>query len=426
LKLGVIFTVNPGTDCGRSSPRGLLILCALTALVLSLPAHAEFHGRASATAQYEHNSNVFDLDDGAALAATGFPRAPADSYYSYGAEVDGVYKFGRQQLYAMFDAKQFNYSRFTALNHNEYDILGRLLWQFGSDLNGTLGIKRSRTMTPFLDLQQQSDLTLSVGASQRESATFNDRLTSLWSVSGSLDRNEVTQPAAAAPDLKNTETASTATLNYTGLGRLTSGLSVGYSTGDFGGASNNQNPTYHETRYEFVSAFKSSRTVYTGGVGYTKRGSSDGNNDTSGLTGHLDFTYQQTPKTTWRVKVSRSINSYIQSTGSEIDTAVGGGLTWRASYKLSISGDYTFSHRQYASQGLQPRRVDYEEYASLYFNFQPRRWLQISPYVNYQARTSNEIGRELDATIFGISVTVMTSEQSTIPQNNVPMDTHWR
>ena len=35
---------------------------------------------------------------------------------------------------------------------------------------------------------------------------------------------------------------------------------------------------------------------------------------------------------------------------------IGGGLTWRASYRLSISGDYIFTHRQYASQGLQPRR----------------------------------------------------------------------
>src|SRR5579863_137175 len=97
----------------RSVASGLVICTALAALSLPVPAHAQFAGKASATGQYESNSNVFDLESGFAPGTNGIPRS--DTYYAYGAEFDGNYSLGRQQLYATASTTKYDYQHFTEL-----------------------------------------------------------------------------------------------------------------------------------------------------------------------------------------------------------------------------------------------------------------------------------------------------------------------
>ena len=144
-------------------------------------------------------------------------------------------------------------------------------------------------------------------------------------------------------------------------------------------------------------------------MGYTRRVSDTGSDNTAGVTGLLEFTDQLTPKTGFTAKIDRAINSYFLNTGSEIDTEAAASFIWQTTYKLAVSPGYSFTYRDYPGQGNNPvgsNRVDIQEVVTLNITYQPQRWLLIKPYANVQTRRSTFIGAHYSAAIFGVSVTV--------------------
>ncbi|HEY4215044.1 MAG TPA: outer membrane beta-barrel protein [Steroidobacteraceae bacterium] len=423
---------TPNRRCGHTVRQSIVRVivrasalgAALATLTLPIPAHAEFLWRLSGSSQYESNNNVFDLDN----------RALSDTYLAYGAEADVIYLFGRQNLYARVDAKQINYQKYSGLNHNEYDVVTRFIWKLTSDMDGLLGVVRTHAMVPFLDTARSgSDFSLSTVTTQAEQATFNLKVSPLWGLTAEGDRTEFRQPSPGQPDVQLTDNAGKLTLNYFGLGKLTTGFMGSYSTGGYDGSSTNastvnpatENPSYEQLQASFVSSFSSGRTVYTGTLGYTSRSSSDTQDKTSGITGSLDFIYRLTPKTSYRLKIDRAVNNYLANAGSELDSSIGGGISWKPSAKLSVGGDYTWVYREFPAQGLLPgqSRTDHQQSVSLSLGYQPTRWMIVGLYGNYQTRGSNQQGLNVDATVYGISVTVQTADQSNA--ESVPMESHW-
>jgi len=407
---------------------GPLVCCALAALALPIRARAEFLGRAAATAQFESNSNVFDLDPSGntVTSPTRYSRPPSDQYYAYGAELTGIYVFGRQNIYARVVAKEFNYQRFTQLDHNEYEIVTRWLYKFGSDLEGVVGVTRTRGMVPFLDLGGSQQLTLSVVTQQRENVNFDYKLSPRWTLQGKTGIGTSSEPVANSPDLELKENTYSTTLKYVGIGRLTSGVSAGYGTGRYSGSTTANNPSFSQSQAGLVASFVSPRTIYDGELGYSRRSSSAGTDSTAGVTGLIDFTYRLTPKTAYRLAVSRSIKSYVVNSASELDTDFSAGLGWKATVKLSLALDYTFSYRQYPGQGVEAgtNRTDHRQQANLGIVYTPQPWVLIRPYANIQTSHSNLTTRDSNSTVFGISITVMTSDEAN--KASVGMESHWR
>lgn len=388
---------------------GLPICTALVALALPIRAHAQFTGNASATGQFESNSNVFALESGFAQPGTNDFRR-SDTYLAYGADLDGHYLWGRQQIYAMASTKEYDYQHFTELNHNDYKVDAGLMLKLGELLDGKLDITRTRHMAPFLDLSG-SVLALSLVTEQRETAQIGLKLNSVWKVEGSAYTSKTDQPIAGAPNLQLTQSSATTAIEYLGVGGLTSGLTAGYLSGNYSGSNSTMDPSYHQSTAGFLAKYKHSRTTFEGQVGYSRRLSSTGIDNTSGVTGLFDVKLQLTPKTSFTAKIDRTINSYFLNSGSEIDTEAGVGVNWQATYKLTTSLGYTFTYRDYPRQGNNPvgaDRVDIQEYWSMGINYQPQRWLQIRPYANFQTRRSTFIGGAFNSTIFGVFVTVMT------------------
>src|ERR1700722_17133329 len=92
IQLGVMLTVNhcPRCKVPQVMASRLLICTAFAALALPIGARAQFTGKASATGQFESNSNLFALESGFAQPGiNGFRRS--DTYFAYGAEFDGNY-----------------------------------------------------------------------------------------------------------------------------------------------------------------------------------------------------------------------------------------------------------------------------------------------------------------------------------------------
>ncbi|HTB67250.1 MAG TPA: outer membrane beta-barrel protein [Steroidobacteraceae bacterium] len=399
----------------QSVAYGLLICTALAALAVPLQAQAQFVGTASASAGFSSNSNVFDLDTGITPPGTTGSRR-SDTDYTYGAAFGASYLFGQQQVYATANTTQFRYDHFTQLNNNAYNLDAGLNWKLADNLYGKVDIARTHAMVPFVNLSG-SELDLTIATSQTESGLVGLKLGPDWKIEGTGSNSRTDEPIAQAPDLRSSQTSGTTSLEYLGFSGLSGGLTLGYLTGDYSSSNTTQDSSYSQRTAGLLANYKLGHTSFDGQIGYSSRSSTTGLDDASGLTGLLDFKDQLTPKTSFMVKIDRTINSYVPQLGSEIDTDVGGSVDWQATYKIAVSLGYTFTYRDYPPQeltglGYPPgaHRSDYQHYGTLEITYQPLRWLSIKPYANVQTRDSNVAGGDFNATIFGVTFTATTPD----------------
>jgi hypothetical protein len=391
--------------------RGLVVMSVAVGLMTPMNAHAQFTGNASATGQFESNSNVFNLDSGVPQPGT-TAHPQADTFLAYGAAFDLRYLWSKQELYASASTTEFNYQRFTELNHDDYKFDTGLNWVLGELLDGKVEVKRTRTMVPFFDL---AGTTLSLSTEQRESALVGLKVTPEWRIEGSAYTYTLDEPIPQAPNLQAKESSGTATAKYLGIAGFTSGVYVGYLSGSFQGTNGTLNPDYHQTSEGLVATYGSSRSTLDGQIGYSRRTSTTGTDNTSGVTGKFKLKDQLTPKTDVAIELGRAINSYLLNAGSEIDTSAGVTANWQTTYKLLVSLGYTYTYRDYPRQGNNPvgsNRIDHEQYATLGVDYRPQRWIIIKPYLNFLTRNSDYIGGDFNSTIIGVYVTILTPQKS--------------
>ena len=374
---------------------------------MPITARAQFAGSASGSVQYEHNSNVFALGSGLPQPGRS-DRRGGDSFVAYQGGFDVNYLVGSQQLYATASAAEFKYQRFTELDHTAYNIDTGLKWALGHILDGGFDVARSRTMVQFYDLNQS---ILSLNTVQKETAQIGVKLPSEWRLEGLVYTSTLRQPLPTEPDLQSKESSGTVAAKYLGIARFTMGVSAGFTSGDFQGTNGIGKRSYRQTTGGVVAGYVSGRSTLDGQLGYTRRTSADGTNDTSGITGAIAVTDQLTPKTSVQVKLSRALNSYVTNASAEVDSTAAFSVNWQATYKLNASLGYTFTYRKYPGQGNDPvgsDRKDIQEYVTLGVSYQPRRWLVIKPYADLQTRSSVNIGAAFNQTIFGVYFTVLT------------------
>jgi hypothetical protein len=390
----------------RQSVVPCFLICAAIAVLAPIRAHAQVTGSISGTAAYEYESNVFDLPSGFAPPTNSSRRS--DTLFSFGTAFDLKYLSGLQQFYALASVTENRYQHFIELDNISYNADVGWNWVLGSLLDGKFDVTRSRAMTPFYNLAG-SGVELSLTTSQAETAQIGVKLNSNWKLLGSVTTSDVREPIANSPDLKLTQTSSTASINYLGFTGVTSGFTLGYSSGDYSGAAGPASPTFKQYTAGLTATYQHNRATFDGQIGYSRRESDTGNDNTSGLTGLFDVKYLLTPKTTVTAKVSRTISSYFLNTGSELDTEAAVGVNWQATYKLAVYAGYDFTYRDYPGQGPNTAsgdRVDIQQYANIAINYQPERWLLIRPYANIQTRRSTFFGGDFNATVIGISATV--------------------
>ena len=402
----------------------ILGTAALLASILLLPgtAFAQLTVKASATGQYQYNTNVFDVQEGFPIAGTN-DRHYADSYYAYGAALGLNEQVSLQNLYLNAAGTRFTYDHFTQLTHDEYHFDGGWKWKLGRDLDGTFDVLRTRTMVAFTEVTQ---LDLAIDTEQRENANIGFQFLPRWRIEANGYTRKVLEPLPREPNLQLTESDGGAALKYLGTAGLTSGLSADYTHGNYTGTNGLVNPAYDQRTVALVATYQPSapsgppapgsglgtgpagRSTFDGAVGYSERTSPTGINSVSGLIGHLDYTNQLTGKTSATIILDRAINSYLTNAGSEIDTSAGVKALWQATYKIGVSAGYTWTFRDLLGQGhiSGTNRGDHLQYATLTIDYEALPWLAINPYANIQTRTSNYYGDNFNATVYGVSFTV--------------------
>jgi hypothetical protein len=390
----------------RYRTRGYRTAMLALLLPLSSPVVAAVDVAASATTQYESNSNVFDIQSGFPVpGTTDFRRS--DTLFTYGAEIDLDYLVDRQKLFAILNTTEFHYDHFTVLDHNEYNVDAGWNWKLGKETDGTLEVVRNRILVAFTDV---TDSEFVLQTEQRESAKIGFHFLPDWRVEGSGYYRTVDQSFLAQSNLDLTEYNAQVALKYVGIAGLTSGLTGGYTNGNYTGASAQFNPSYRQTSISLVANYvPTGRSTISGLVGYSDRTSASTLNSISGATGEIDYENRLTGKTTIQAQLSRVINSYIANVSSEIDTIAALNLHWQVTYKFGLVGGYSWTNRELPGQGNDPinsNRTDHFQSASLKADYEPLRWLTIRPYVNIQTRSSNFIGGNFNSTAYGLYFTV--------------------
>lgn len=369
----------------------------------------------SATARYEYNSNVYDLQGGYPAPGT-FDYQHWDTLFTYGAALDFDYLWSQQKLFATLSTTDFRYDHFTELNHNEYNLDAGWNWKLGRTLDGTLEVLRTHAMVPFTNVENAE---FALQTEQRESAKIGDAISPDWRIEGSGYYHTIDQTFFNAPDIDLTESFGQVAVNYVGVAGLTSGLSAGYDAGKYTGASAASNPSYRQSTVALVATYEpTGRSTFNGALGYSDRTSASSVNAISGFTCKIDYVNALTGKTAVEIQLSRVINSYIANISSEIDSVAALNVRWQATYRIGVLAGYSWTNRDLPGQGNAPvgsERIDHLEYASIQMDYEPVRWLSIRPYINLQTRSSNFVGGNFNATVYGLYFTVQWQNQ---PQQN--------
>jgi hypothetical protein len=382
-------------------------------LASPLPAFAQLVMTAAGNAQYEYNTNVFDLQNGFTTPFGG--KDFADSYVAYGGKLDASYLLSQQQFYATVLGTEYRYDRFTELDHSEYNFDAGWDWKVGRLWDGVLDVNRIRSMVSFYNLIGTS---LVIQTEQRETGRAGLQFTPDWRTELTGYTRTVDQPQTGAPDLRLTESSGTGAIKYTGTAGVTAGLTAGYLRGSFRDTGTFVAPSYRQTTGGLTATDEvTGLSTFRGEVGYSRRTSDNGFNDVSGITGELDYKRALTGKTTVELDLSRQINAYITNNASEIDSVATLTATWQATYKIGVVLGYSFTYRQLPGQGNEVvdgvyvldggEQTQRLHMPSLTVTYVPVHWLTLKPYYHYQTRSSqNFVGGNFDASVVGVQFTL--------------------
>jgi hypothetical protein len=398
--------------------------CRIPILVLvNFCAAAAAYGQSTflpyASTQYEYNNNVFALpNSSAAVLNNGDPRlGDSDLRTVVGFEED--YLLDRQRFYSTIEGRYIDYDHFGYLSHYEYLARAGLDWKLFSAYDGTLQASQEQSMAPFANRDTQTQLALDVD--KNIVGKFNFRITPVWRLETSFTYDDLKAPIQDFPDYVLNQTTTHVALKYLGLSNFTYGLAADYSDGKYQNAP--IQGTYNQTVVNLTMTYLASGlSTFNGAVGHTQRDQGQGQGNLSEITGELGYTRRFTGKTSISVDVTRAVNSYIASGGSELDTTASIHLTYQPTFKTGIVVSYQQTWADVLGQtvpgsnttGLTERTPS----ATIKVNYQALRWLLIQPYASATRRNASQEFYEYSSTVIGIQVLARLPAP---PQAQVPL-----
>jgi hypothetical protein len=397
---------------GQHTDRGLrtaLWGAAALAAALSLPlaVRAQTTINPYVDAHYEHDSNVYRVENSAAnLAAIGDPTL-ADNDEKYVAGVDGTYLWSQQKLTATLEGRRFEYDHFTDLDHNEYLAHVALDWKLTSLFDGIVDARQEQYMAPFI-LGNSSHLTIDVD--RKIDGTGNININPDWRVETGVYSHDLKAPLEGYPDFDEREVGTHLALVNRSVTNLTYGIALDHISGRYENAPDVG--TYSQTSADLTLNYKvGALTDFNGAVGYTRRTQPGELNNAAGVTGAIGYTRQLTGKTSFSINATRAVNSYVAAGGSEIDTGGTVAVTWQATYRLSVALNGGYVHSTFFGQtipgavipgGVVNGRTDKSPLGQLNVNYQALRRLRVHGYLTKQSRSSTVEPYNYSDSIIGI------------------------
>jgi Putative beta-barrel porin 2 len=354
-----------------------------------------------ANVQYEDNSNVFDLAPGVAPPTAQHTTERGDEFVAYGAGATVNYTLSQQIFSLQIAGSEYQYNRFTELNHDDYKLGADWEWKIGPLFDGSIAVNRDRQMVAFSDF---IGTQLLLQTDQNEHLIANFHVSPDWVIQGSGTSSRSDSPRPGLPNLSLMEDSEGAALKYGGVAGLQFGLSATYANGTYAGGDTALDPNYHQTAEQVVATYTiSPQSTLDFALGESDRSSINGIDNLSGVTGHLSLNRALTGKTSIKLLISRAINSYITNSGSEIDTTGSLSVNYEATRKISIKASYNYTYSDLPNQGLMGAdRIDHFQTSEVTIDYQVTRWFEMQPYARFQTRTSDLPGAQYSANVYGV------------------------
>ena len=387
------------------------------ALAALFPARAwaQLHDMPYADIAYQYNSNVFALSSSAPEPMGDHGPTFSDRYLEERAGIDALYDWSLQEFYANVEGRHFGYDQLSDLSHYEYLVHGGMKWQLGFLFDGVLDYRRERSMVPFLDFTA-TQLYLQVQSVTTASANF--QFTPDWRLQSQGTINNLDSPRPGFPNLSLTEDSIHEGLRYVGIAKLSAGVDAIYPNGHFNGEEFILTPRYHQTTIEAAANYVATGlSNFDGAVGYTRRTQEIGA-PVSGVSGLLAYQRDLTGLTSINIKLSRAFNTYLTYQGAEIDTGLGLGATWKATSTIEVTPGYQWIYSTFPGANLANpapvgiERVDHYQLATLSVKYQPRNWLSLRLYGQYETRSSDVVIDSFNRTICGLEFEVRMSREA--------------
>jgi len=405
----------------RRSAGSALTACgtALLLLVLAVrPAAAVTDITPYATVAWERNSNVFEVPSGAPPFAASGNTELGDSLLRYTAGIVGAFSFGPDKLSLSAQGEHFDYDRFNELNHNEYKFGGQFDWHLGPIVDGMLGYSQSHTMEAFADTLSTQ---LLMQTDKLANAKLRVLITPEWRFDVLPSWHDLLMPQELYPDFGLREKSVGASINYLGISKLTAGLLVEYTDGNFHDIV--AATRYHQTTAALTSDYAvTGLSSFHGELGYTVRDSSLINpaeaasaggaggqvGRTGAVSGALSYRRTLSEKTIIEFRVQREVDSYVAGANPEIGTGGQLSLLWKPDFRFEVSLHGMLEQQSIEGQGVIANfsgRVDHVRSAGLDIKYHAFSWLTLRPYASHEQRTSNFAEANYTVNVFGIDLT---------------------
>jgi hypothetical protein len=350
----------------------------------------------------DHTDNLFlTPSDPVELALTARPLA-ADTLVSLAAGLEIRQDSLGSSAYARGDGRRVQYKDFTQLNHDEYDAgLGYTLGtQKGNHLSAEVGA--GRRLVPFLSLA--SDNTFEFEKQRFARLSGQVRVGELGRVNALAERHDLHSPVPGAPDYAVAEDLGSIGLTRGALESVEYGARVQYVQGHYSGQVliGDYRQWVPELFFERQVKHLLDLKVSVGSVSRTQEALPS----THGVVGNANLNYEFTPRTSAYVGANRTVAGYYASAGAQTDTGLSAGLSWAATYRLTLALDYSHVHSEFAIPGVTGDRTDNYQLGTVSIAWQPTRWISIRAYARKQKRDSSDALYVFDATGEGVSFTV--------------------
>jgi hypothetical protein len=414
--------VNRGRDdaiacmCRPANQRiGRWSCTVVLAALFPAAAWAQLHAMPYADIAYQYNSNVFALPSSAPEPIGDHGPTFSDQYLEERAGVDALYDWSLQEFYANVEGRHFGYEQLSTLSHNEYLLHGGMKWHLGHLFDGVLDYRRERSMVPFLEFTATQ---LDQQVQRVTTASANFQFTPDWRLQSQGVINVLDSPRPGFPSLSLTEDSIHEGLRYVGVASLSAGIDAIFLNGHFNGEEFILTPRYDQTTIEAAAKYVATGlTSFDGALGYTRRTQENGA-PISGISSLLAYQRDLTGLTSINIKLSRAFNTYLTYEGAEIDTGVALGATWKATSTIAVAPGYQWTYSTFPGAnlaGLAPvgvERVDHYQLATLSVKYQPRDWLSLRLYGQYETRSSNVVIASFNRTLFGLELKVRMSGEA--------------
>ena len=373
-----------------------------------------------ASAQIERNSNIFSRSDTpppASPPAAGPPvvgillppppiagadgdLSPADTVLRYIGGLDVKLPWGNQVFRATAEARRLEYKQFTRLDHDEHLLGIGFDWQLTSSrMEGALDYRQERRMANFAD-RDTTELTLD--DERTGTAAVNFDVATDWTLETELESRNLKAPLPESPEFRLREHTLNVALKRLYAEMYATGIYAEYVRGKFDGIGNTGR--FQQGSLGLTAAYFIEGLGRVGAeIGYTLR-EDEGSALLSALTGLLTYQRDWTVKTSLDLQAFSRVRSYAGGANSVEELGGDARLSWLATEKFSITGEYQFTHGRFEDAGaptMNRDRRDTSQAAVLTLNYRPLTWLTLRTYGGYQQRDSNQASSQFDTTLIG-------------------------